>query len=78
MHHSALHWPEVADVALWPLATLHAAYIVNRIPREDSGRSPLELFSHKTYPTPHLKDLHVWGCPVYVLDHTLSNGQKLP
>ena len=25
-----------------------------------------------------LQDLHVWGCPTYVLDPTISNGHKLP
>ena len=41
LHHSAIHWPDVADVTLWPLAVLHAVYIWNRIPREDTGRSPI-------------------------------------
>ena len=78
MHHAAIHWPEVADVALWPLAVLHAVYILNRIPRESTGRSPLELFSRKVYPSSKFQDFHVWGCPVYVLDHSLSDGHKVP
>ena len=43
MHHAALHWPDVADAELWPLAVQHAVYILNRLPRQDTGRSPLEL-----------------------------------
>jgi len=78
LHHAAIHWPEVANVDLWPLAVLHAVHILNRIPREDTGRSPLELFSRKTWPSSKFHDLHVWGCPVYVLDSTLSDGHKLP
>ena len=78
MHHAAIHWPDVAEVQLWPLAVLHAVHVVNRIPRDDSGRSPLELFSRKTWPSSKFQDFHVWGCPVYVLDHTLSDGKKLP
>ena len=78
MHHQAIHWPDVADVELWPLALLHAVYILNRIPKEDSGRSPLELFSRKTWPSSKFHDFHVWGCPVYVLDHAISDGKKLP
>ena len=78
LHHAAIHWPDVANVELWPLAVLHAAHIINRIPREDTGRSPLELFSRKTWPSSKFHDLHVWGCPIYVLDSTLSDGHKLP
>ena len=26
IHHAALHWPDVADVELWPLAVNHACY----------------------------------------------------
>jgi len=37
LHHAAIHWPDVADAELWPLAVHHAVYILNRISREDSG-----------------------------------------
>ena len=70
--------PEVADVTLWPLAVLHAVYLVNRIPREDTGRSPLELFSRKTWPTSKFQDLNVWGCPAYVLDSFIASGRQIP
>jgi len=78
LHHAAIHWPDVADPELWPLAVLHAVHILNRIPRDDTGRSPLELFSRKTWPSSKFQDFHVWGCPVYVLDSTVSSGNKLP
>ena len=78
LHHSALHWPDVADVGLWPLAVLHAVRIWNRMPNEQSGRSPLELFSRTTFKPTNFQDFHVWGCPVYVLNSTLSDGKKLP
>ena len=78
LHHAAIHWPDVADVQLWPLAVLHAVYVLNRIPKDDTGRSPIELFSRKTWASSKFQDFHVWGCPVYVLDSTLSNGSKLP
>lgn len=78
LHHAALHWPNVADVELWPMVVLHAVFILNRIPREDTGLSPLELFTRRTWPRTKLQDLHVWGCPAYVLDGTLSDGKKIP
>ena len=78
MHHQAIHWPDVASVALWPLAVLHAVHVLNRIPQSETGRSPLELFTRKTWPHAKFHELHVWGCPAYVLDSTLSDGKKLP
>ena len=78
LHHAAIHWPDVASAELWPLAVLHAVHLLNRIPRQDTGRSPLELFSRKTWSTTKLHDLHVWGCPVCVLDSALADGRKLP
>ena len=78
LHHSALHWPEVTHTSLWPLAVLHAAHIVNHVPREDSGRSPAEIFTKKAQPMSRLQDLHVCGCPVHALDKSLSDGHKIP
>ena len=78
MHHSAIHWPDVVDVHLWPLAVTHAERLLNTIPREDSGQSAQELFSRVIMPRSKLHEFHVWGCPCYVLHHALSNGKKLP
>ena len=78
MHHQALHWSEVSDAALWPAAVLHSVWLVNHIPRMDTGISPYELFTRQKQSPTHLQDLHVWGCPAYVLDPAISNGHKLP
>ena len=76
---SCVHsWPDVTDVTLWSLAVLNAVCLMNRIPREDMGRSPLELFSRKTWPTYKLQDLNVRGCPAYVLDWSLASGRQIP
>ena len=29
LHHAAIHWPDAADVELWPLAVMHATHILN-------------------------------------------------
>jgi len=78
LHHAALHWPDVADVELWPLALLHAVDLLNKIPRTETGWSAYKLFTRKTYPYSKLREFHVWGCPVYVLDSHLANNKKLP
>ena len=78
MHHAAIHWPEVADETLWPMAVRHAVYTRNRIPREDTGMSPLEMFSRRRLPSSRLRDMHVWGCPAFVLQKSIHSGTGKP
>ena len=79
MLHSAVHWPEVADTKLWPLAVQHAVFLYNHVPTEASnGVSPADIFTKSRWPHARFHDLHVWGCPVYVLDKTIADGKKLP
>ena len=40
------------------------------------GLAPCDLFFSTHSPRHKLRDLHVWGCPVYVLDPTLQQGKK--
>jgi hypothetical protein len=78
MLHAILHWPEAAQLDLWPFAMQHAIWIWNHLPRKDSKLAPIELFSKmKLSSYDHLHRLHVWGCPVYVLDLKLQDGKKL-
>lgn len=78
MLHSAIHWPEVADPTLWPMAVSHAVYLHNHMPNLATGLSPVDLFTKTRWPQHKFHDLHVWGCPVYVLDKSISDGKKLP
>ena len=79
MLHSIIHWPDVADIELWPFAMDHAVFLWNSLPRKDSLVSPDELFSGVRFPDySHLQRSHVWGCPVYVLDPALQDGKKIP
>lgn len=75
--HASAHWSQGIEPSLWPMAVDYAVYLFNHLPN-DKGFSPIELFTGETMPKHHLKDLHVWGCPVYVLDPTLQAGKKLP
>jgi transposase InsO family protein len=45
MIHSAIHWPQAADAALWPMAVQHAVYLWNRVPSPNTGISPSDLFT---------------------------------
>ena len=40
--------------------------------------APLDLVLKTTMPCSHLHDMHMWGCPSYILEATLQNGQKVP
>ena len=77
--HFAIHWPQQADTKLWPFAVDHAVYLCNRIPDQKNKLSPLEHFTQTTVPNHHhLQRLHVFGCPVYVLNPKLQDGKKIP
>ena len=78
LHHQALHWPEVADPALWPFAADHATRLTNCIPDLESGLQPVSALTKTTFPRHHYSHFHVWGCPAYVLDGKLADGKKLP
>ena len=78
MLHASIHWPEMSDPSLWPMAVAHAVFLYNHVPQMDSGLSPIDLFTKTRWEQRKFHDLHVWGCPVYVLDKTLSDGKKLP
>ena len=79
MLHAAIHWPELEDKSLWPLAVDYATYLYNHTPNPDSGVSPAEIFSQTLSDHSALRNAHIWGCPVYVLEPRLSQvGAKIP
>ena len=63
---SAVHWPDVADTTLWSMAVSHAVFL-------DIWPLPKSRWEQRKY-----HDLHVWGCPVYVLEKAIADGKKLP
>ena len=77
MLHSAIHWPDMADAALWPAAVKYAVKIINMVPNPETGLSPMDVFCNQRQPTRRLQDLHVWGCPVYLLDKRIADGKKI-
>jgi len=75
--HASTKWKDGIDSSLWPMAVDYATFIYNNLPNSD-GISPNDLFTGSTSPVHRLKDMHVWVYPVYVLDPTLQQGNKLP
>ena len=78
MLHSAIHWPDVADTTLWPMAVSHAVFLHNHMPNIETGISPVDVFTKSRWQQHKYHDLHVWGCPVYVLEKKISDGAKIP
>ena len=78
MLHAAIHWPDVADPALWPMAVAHAVFLYNHMPNPKTGLSPHDVFSRTRWPQRKFHDLHVWGAPCYTLEKALADGKKLP
>ncbi|KAI2507440.1 hypothetical protein MHU86_6932 [Fragilaria crotonensis] len=48
------------------------------MPNQVSGLSPVDVFTISRWQQHKFHDLHVWGCPVYVLDKSIADGKKLP
>ena len=80
MVHSSLHWTDMGadDISLWPFAVKHAVWLYNRVPNVESGLTPMELVTKQKADHRDILRSHVWGCPAYVLEPKLQNGQKLP
>jgi len=79
MLHFIMHWPQEAQLELWPFAVSYAAWLWNNMPDTGSRVSPLELFMGVTFDNyRHLQRARVFGCPVYVLDAKLQDAKKLP
>ena len=78
MMHAAIHWPDMAQANLWPMAVSHACFLWNHVPDPSTGLSAHDLFSRIRWPHRKFHDLHVWGCPTYVLNKTIQDGNKIP
>jgi uncharacterized membrane protein YhhN len=37
MLHASIHWPEMSDPSLWPMAVAHAVFLYNHVPNLDLG-----------------------------------------
>ena len=77
MLHAKLRWPAQIHSSLWPQALKHTQYLVNNLPAKNNV-SPIDLILRSHVPRDHLRNLHTWGCPCYVLDPQLQDGNKVP
>ena len=81
MLHAALHWPEQADISLWPMALTYATYLWNITPRPETELSPLEILARSKQLTPLIHHMHVWVVPrmywtqYYKMERNFPNGE---
>ena len=61
---------------MWHLAVQYSTYVYKTLPWANNI-SPSDLFFGSTLPWHKLQNMHVWGCPVYVLSPTLQSGNKI-
>ena len=75
--HASAHWKHGIDSTMWPMAVQYYTYAYYILPRSNNI-SPSDLYFGSTIPRYKLRNMHVWGCPVYVLNPTLQAGNKIP
>lgn len=80
MIHAALNWgkDKSDDITLWSFAVDNAVWLYNRIPQRFSGIIPLKVVMRCKLDHQDLVNIHVWGCPVFVLEAFLQYRKKLP
>jgi hypothetical protein len=66
--HSSMHWKDVVVTC-----TVH---VYNNTTKY--GVIPVDVFTGSTVPRHRLMDVHIWGCPLYVMDPKIQEGQTLP
>jgi hypothetical protein len=75
--HAISLWPNVLSEEFWPFAVRHACTFHNSSIDPGTQKSPHHLFTGEPAPW-RLQDFRVFGCPVFVLDKRLQDGDSLP
>jgi hypothetical protein len=75
--HAQARWPNAIHLSLWPYALRTAVALHNTLPTLEGGTSRLENFSSIRVGI-KLRNLHVFGAPVFALSNELASGSSLP
>ena len=75
MIHAKHRWPKAVEANLWPCAVRMASNIMNETPnlQHEKKLSPSQVFTN-TNININPKHIKPFGCPVYVLDNALQQG----
>jgi hypothetical protein len=69
-------WPDAINAYLWPYAIRKAADDLKKIMHKSKSESPYEAFTQVPV-LPDIQNAHPFGCPVYVLNSKVPQGQKI-
>ena len=72
------HWPGNVDLSLWSMTVKLAVHIYNMLPNMNTGLAPLGIVTGSRLDGSELRNSRVCGCPAYVLDSKVQDGNKLP
>jgi hypothetical protein len=75
--HAMHHWPDIITEDLWPFDLKLAVDIHNSTPTL-IDLSPDEIFGGQKSTKNNFRDLHPFGCPVFVLEASLQDGHRIP
>ncbi len=73
--HTMARWPSVIAEEMWPFAIRHAVTFHNSSIQRDKQLSPHQMFTGES-PKWSLNDFRVFGCPVFVLQKKLQDGDS--
>ena len=59
------------------MAVSHTVYLWNHVPDPKTELCPSNIFTCTCFEQSKLLDLHVFGCPVYVLEKSIADGKNL-
>ena len=76
--HASLRWSDASGKSLWTMDMSHAVNLHNHTPHISRCMSPEEVWKGSKYPHSDLHNTNPWGCPAYVLEQILQDGNKLP
>jgi hypothetical protein len=74
--HAITRWPKVLTKEFWPFTVRHACTFHNASINPATNLSPHECFTGEPPPW-RISDFRVFGCPVFVLDKHLQDGDSL-
>jgi hypothetical protein len=74
--HATSKWPSVLNEEFWPFAIKHACAFHNASVHSDTKQTPYYAFTGEQPPC-QMQAFRVFGCPVYVLDKRLQDGDSL-
>jgi len=73
--HAKRFWPEAITHMLWPFTVAEAIHLENTLHLDSNGKSPLQKLTASEAPI-LLRDQHIWGCPVYILEEKVQTSSK--